>query len=70
MTLREAEPNNDYVVKAINTDDEDLNAFLFRLGCYTGETITLISHLKNSCVVSIKDARYNIDKQLAETIEV
>ena len=68
MTLREAVPGTEYIIRQIDTDDEELNAFLFSLGCYSGETITVVSHLKNSCVVSIKDARYNIDKQLAQAI--
>jgi ferrous iron transport protein A len=68
MTLRDAVPGTEYVIRGIDTDDEELNAFLFSLGCYSGETITVVSHLKNSCMVSIKDARYNIDKQLAEAI--
>ena len=68
MTLREAEEGKEYIIKAIETDDEELDSFLFSLGCYSGEPITVISHLKRSCVVSIKDGRYNIDKQLAEAI--
>ena len=54
--------------RIIDTDDEELNAFLFSLGCYAGEPITVVSHLKGGCVVSIKDGRYNIDNQLAEAI--
>ena len=68
MTLREAEEGKEYIIKAIETDDEELDSFLFSLGCYSGEPITVVSHLKRSCVVSIKDGRYNIDKQLAEAI--
>ena len=68
MTLREAAEGQDYVIRGIETDDEELNSFLFSLGCYSGETITVVSHLKRSCVVSIKDSRYNIDNQLAEAI--
>ena len=68
MTLRDAVPGTEYVIRGIDTDDEELNAFLFSLGRYSGETITVVSHLKNSCMVSIKDARYNIDKQLADAI--
>jgi len=68
MNLLNAEVEKEYIIKEILTDDEELNAFLFTLGCYSGEPITVISHLKGSCVVSIKDARYNIDKQLAELI--
>ena len=70
MTLREVEEGKEYLVKAINTDDEELDAFLFSLGCYAGEPITVISHLKGGCVVSIKDGRYNIDNDLAAAIEV
>ena len=68
MTLREATEGQEYIIREIVTDDEELNAFLFSLGCYSGEPITVVSHLKKSCVVSIKDARYNIDRQLAETV--
>ena len=68
MNLTDAIVEKEYIIKKIDTDDEELNAFLFSLGCYSGETITVISHLKNSCTVSIKDGRYNIDKQLAEAI--
>ena len=68
MTLREANEGQGYVIRDILTDDEELNSFLFSLGCYSGETITVISHLKKSCIVSIKDARYNIDRDLADAI--
>ncbi len=68
MNLKVAEEGKEYIIKSINTDDEELNAFLFSLGCYSGEPITVISHLKGSCVVSIKDGRYSIDNQLAEAI--
>ncbi|MBE6772786.1 MAG: ferrous iron transport protein A [Ruminococcaceae bacterium] len=68
MTLRSAEQGKEYIIKSIETDDEELDAFLFSLGCYSGEPITVISHLKGGCVVSIKDGRYNIDKDLADAI--
>ena len=68
MNLKEAEAGREYVIADINTDDSELDAFLFSLGCYKGERIALIAKLKGSCTVSIKDARYNIDKQLAEAI--
>lgn len=68
MDLRAAEEGKEYIIKAIETDDEELDAFLFSLGCYSGEPITVVSHLKGGCVVSIKDGRYNIDNQLAEAI--
>ena len=70
MTLVDALEGKEYIVQQIEIDDEELNAFLFSLGCYSGEPITVISRLKGSCVVSIKDGRYNIDNQLAETIRV
>ena len=70
MTLREAQEGIEYIIKNIETDDSELDAFLFSLGCYSGEPITVVSRQKNSCVVSIKDARYNIDNQLAEAIIV
>ena len=68
MTLKDALEGKEYFVRQINADDEELNAFLFSLGCYEGEPITVIAHLKGGCVVSIKDGRYNIDNQLAEAI--
>lgn len=70
MNLTEANLGEEYIVKAILTDDEELDAFLFTLGCYSGEPVTVVSRTKNSCVVSIKDGRYNIDKQLAEAIQI
>ena len=70
MNLLSAETETEYIIKDILTDDEELEAFLFSLGCYSGEPITVISHLKGGCVVSIKDGRYNIDNQLAEAILV
>lgn len=70
MNLSLAEAGKEYIISRIETDDEELDAFLFSLGCYSGESITVISHLKSSCVVAIKDGRYNIDRQLAEAIIV
>ena len=70
MTLNDAELGVEYIIKQIDTDDEELNAFLFSLGCYSGEAITVVSRKKKSCVVSIKDARYNIDDQLANAIKI
>ena len=68
MNILEATPGVTYTVKAIDTEDEEMNAFLFRLGCYSGEPITLISKKKKMCIVAIKDGRYNLDNLLAETI--
>lgn len=70
MNLTTAEEGKEYIIQSIDTDDEELDAFLFSLGCYSGEPITVVSHLKGGCVVSIKDGRYNIDNQLAEAIVV
>ena len=70
MTLNMAEEAKEYIIQRIETDDEELDAFLFSLGCYSGEPITVVSRKKNSCVVSIKDARYSIDNQLADAIVV
>lgn len=68
MTLKSAVEGKEYVIRGIQTEDEEMDAFLFSLGCYSGEQITVISHRPSGCVVSIKDARYNIDNQLAESI--
>ena len=68
MNLSVAEEGKEYTVERIETDDEDLNAFLFSLGCYSGEPVTVVSRRKGGCTVSIKDGRYNIDNQLAEAI--
>jgi len=70
MTLLEADVQQEYIIKEINTDDEEMNAFLFRLGCYSGEPITIVSKKKKSCIVVIKDGRYNLDNLLAEAIIV
>ena len=70
MNLREAVEGQEYSMRQIGADDEDMNAFLFPLGCYSGETITVVARRKGGCVVSIKDGRYNIDSQLAEAIKI
>lgn len=70
MNLTDANEGEEYIVKGIVTDDEELNAFLFSLGCYSGEPITVVSHRKGGCVVSIKNARYNIDNDLAKAISI
>ena len=70
MTLVNAQEGKQYIIKSIETDDDELNAFLFSLGCYSGEPITVVSRRRGSCVVSIKDGRYNIDDQLAAAIVI
>ncbi len=70
MNISEAKEGKEYIVTDITTDDEELNSFLFSLGCYSGEPITVIAHRKGGCVVSIKDGRYNIDTDLAKAISI
>lgn len=70
MNLTEAKAGEVYTVQEIVTDDEEMDAFLFSLGCYSGQSVTVIRHLKGGCIVSIKDGRYTIDNQLAEAIVV
>ena len=70
MNLRNAEIGKEYIIRDIVTDDEEMDAFLFSLGCYSGEPITVISHLKCGCLVTIKDARYTMDIQLAQAIQL
>lgn len=68
MNLNDAQEGREYIVTALETGDEEVDAFLFSLGCYVGEPITVVSHLKGGCIVSIKDGRYTIDKELAAAI--
>ena len=70
MSLEEARVGEEYPVKDILVEDEDLRSFLFSLGCYSGEPITVISHGRGGCVVSIKDARYNLERDLARAISI
>ena len=70
MTLRDADLGKEYIIERIETEDEDLDSFLFSLGCYSGEPVTVVSRRRGGCTVSIKDGRYNIDNQLAEAIIV
>ena len=70
MNLKTAQEGKEYIIRGIETEDEELDAFLFSLGCYSGEPITVVSRRRGGCTVSIKDGRYNIDDQLAEAIIV
>ncbi len=70
MNLRYAEEGKDYIVDSIETEDEELNAFLFSIGCYSGESVRLISRRKSGCVLMVKNSRYSIDINLAEAITV
>ena len=70
MTLNEVKEGQEYIIQQVETEDEELDAFLFSLGCYSGEGITVIKRRRSGCVVSIKDGRYSIDRQLADAIKV
>ena len=70
MNLNNVQVGIEYIIKEITTNDDELDAFLFSLGCYVGEPITVISQKKGGCIVSIKDSRYSIDNQLAQAILV
>ena len=70
MNLNHATLGREYIIQRIDTDDEELNGFLFSLGCYSGEPITVISRRRATCVVSVKDGRYCIDSRLAAAIHV
>lgn len=69
MTLAEAELEKEYCVKEISADEE-ITRFLFSLGCYSGEPVTVVARKKSNMVISVKDARYNIDMDLANTIMI
>lgn len=68
LNLTKAEEGKQYLISKIDTDDEELDAFLFSLGCYSGEPITVVSRRKDSCTIAVKDGRYSIDNQLAAAI--
>ena len=68
MTLATATAGKEYIIQTIQTDDPELNSFLFSLGCYSGEPVTVVARRRRSLTVSIKDARYCIDRQLGQAI--
>ena len=70
MTLKQALEGKEYIIQRVETEDEELNAFLFSLGCYSGEPITVVSRRRSGCTVAIKDGRYSIDNALADAIVV
>ena len=70
MNLTAAQEGTEYIIQRIATDDEELDAFLFSLGCYAGDPITVVSRRRGSVTVAIKDGRYTIDNQLAEAIQI
>ena len=70
MNLTQAREGEEYIIRAMETNDEEMDAFLFSLGCYSGEPITVISQKKGGCIVSIKDGRYHMDRRLAAAIQI
>jgi ferrous iron transport protein A len=70
MDLTLAEVGKEYIIKEVETGDSEVNSFLFSLGCYSGEPITVINKMKSACIVIIKNARYSIDKNLAKQVKI
>lgn len=68
MNLNDAVEGREYIIQAVDSGDEEVDAFLLSLGCYSGEPVTVIAHLQGGCIISVKDGRYTIDRELAETI--
>ena len=67
-TLLKAKLNTEYEISNVIQDDKEIASFLFTLGCFQGELITVISILSETYVINIKDARYSIDSELAKMI--
>lgn len=70
MNLYMASEGKEYTISSVKVDDEELSSFLFSLGCYSGEPITIIKRRKSGAVIALKNTRYSIDRRLAEAIEV
>ena len=70
MDLTKAEEGKQYTIARIETEDEELDSFLFSLGCYSGEPVTVVSRRRLSCTIAVKDGRYSIDNQLAAAIVI
>ena len=70
MNLLDADIEKEYIIKKVNLDDEELNSFLFSLGCFNGQTLTVILKSKSHYIISLKDSKYSIDSALAKLIEV
>ena len=70
MNLMDAVEGKEYIIQSIETEDDELESFLFSLGCFSGESITVVSRIKGGCIVSIKDGRYNIDNQISKAINI
>lgn len=69
MSLNTAAVGQRLQVKEIQTKPKIIK-FLFSLGCYEGEEITVISKLAGNYVINIKDSRYAIDEHMAKMIKV
>lgn len=70
MKLNEGQIGKTYIIKKVDTGkDDEMRSFLFSLGCYDGEPVTIIDK-KTNLIIAVKDARYGIDKQLADAIEI
>lgn len=70
MLLSQGAANESYKVSDIQVTDEAMGDFLFSLGCYPGEKVTLLSKLRSNFVIHVKNARYSIDQDLAQSIVV
>ena len=68
MSLLDAREGKRYQIRSIDLQDDALTAFLFSLGCYSQEPITVVKHRRNGCTVSIKNGRYHMDRHLAKAI--
>lgn len=70
MNLNSADSGKEYIISEITTDDAEMKSFLFSLGCFSGQPVTVVARKKNNCVIAVKDARYNIDSELASAIKI
>ena len=70
MNIMTAREGMEHIIERVQTGDEALENFLFTLGCYAGEPITVIARRWGSCTVAIKDGRYNMDTRLAKAISL
>lgn len=70
LNLTHAQLGQEYTITGIVTDDDELDSFLFTLGCYSGQSVTVVSQLRDNYVISVKDGRYSINRDLAEAISI
>jgi len=69
MLLSKAKIGQTFNIKQVE-GKEKVKKFLFTLGCFEGEEITLISKLAGNYVVNIKDSRYALDENMAKSIVI